>query len=153
MAPPGLLVVKRGETHPTERAILFGKRLVVDMESAEGARLNEQFVKQMTGGDKITSTRMREDFWDFWPTHKVLLCTNHKPKIKETKDAIWRRLRLIPFTVRIPDEEQDKELPRKLRVESPGILAWCVRGCLEWQRHGLAEPDEVKAATKKYRIE
>jgi P4 family phage/plasmid primase-like protien len=153
IAPPGLLMVKRGETHPTERAVLFGKRLVVDMESAEGARLNEQFVKQMTGGDKITTRRMREDFWSFWPTHKVLLCTNHKPQIQESKEAIWRRIRLIPFSVRIPDTEQDKTLPRRLQAEYPGILAWCVRGCLDWQREGLGEPTEVKAATKDYRDE
>jgi putative DNA primase/helicase len=153
MAPPGLLVAKRGETHPTERAILFGKRLVVDMESAEGARLNENFVKQVTGSDKLSVRRMREDFWDFWPTHKVLLCTNHKPQIRESKEAIWRRIRLIPFSVRIPDEEQDKTLPRQLRAEYPGILAWCVQGCLDWQREGLGEPEEVMQATSGYRDE
>jgi P4 family phage/plasmid primase-like protien len=153
IAPPGLLMVKRGETHPTERAILFGKRLVVDMESAEGARLNEQFVKQMTGGDMITTRRMREDFWSFWPTHKALLCTNHRPQIQETKDAIWRRIKLTPFKVRIPDAEQDKTLPRRLQAEYPGILAWCVQGCLDWQREGSGEPTEVKDATKGYRNE
>jgi P4 family phage/plasmid primase-like protien len=153
MAPPGLLMVKRGESHPTERAILFGKRLVVDVESAEGARLNEEFVKQLTGSDRITAKRMREDFWDFSPTHKVMLCTNHKPVIEETKNAIWRRVKLIPFSVSIPESEQIKDLPQQHRAEYPGILAWFVQGCLDWQRKGLGVPAEVAAATEGYRNE
>jgi putative DNA primase/helicase len=152
-APPGLLVMRRGEAHPTERACLFGKRLVVDMESAEDARLNETLVKQLTGSDQITARRMREDFWTFSPTHKIIMGTNHKPEIRETKHAVWRRLRLVPFTVTIPDDEADKTIPRRLRAEYPGILAWCVRGCLDWQRDGLKPPADVVKATEKYRGE
>lgn len=73
--------------------------------------------------------------------------------IRGHDDAIWRRPRLIPFTVKLPDEKTDKRLPEKLKVEWPGILAWAVRGCLEWQRIGLAEPDEVKRAVSDYRAE
>ena len=144
MAAAGLLVVRRNDQHPTERASLFGKRLVVDVESAEGARLNESLVKQLTGSDRISARRMHEDFWEFSPTHKLMLCTNHQPVIRETKTAIWRRVKLIPFNVTIPEEEQDKELPAKLREEYSGILAWAVRGCIDWQQNGLQTPDEVK---------
>src|SRR5262249_44200713 len=104
-APPGLLTVKKGERHPTELATLFGKRLVVDSETAEGAQFNETLVKQLTGGDKISARRMREDFWTFTPTHKILLCTNHKPEIRETQNAIWRRVKLVPFNVAIPGDK------------------------------------------------
>jgi len=152
-APPGLLVVKRGETHPTDRATLFQKRLVVDMESAEGARLNENLVKQLTGGDQISARRMREDFWTFDPTHKVMMGTNHRPEIQETKNAIWRRIKLVPFTVVIREEDQDKKLPQKLRREFPGILEWCIQGCLDWKENGLVVPDEVLVATDEYRKE
>jgi putative DNA primase/helicase len=151
-AMPELLMVRRGgEAHPTERADLFGKRLVVAIETGEGARLNETLIKELTGSDKIRARRMREDPWEFQPTHKVLLCTNHKPAVKGTDHAIWRRLKLIPFTVTIPDSEQDLGLPGKLAAESSGILAWCVRGCLDWQREGLATPNEVTEATAQYR--
>ena len=153
IAPPGLLIAKHGESHPTERAMLFGKRFVVDVETAEGARLNENLVKQLTGSDMITARRMREDFWSFLPTHKVMLCTNHKPEVRETKNAIWRRIKLIPFSVAIPEAEQNKELPRLLQAEYPGILAWCVQGCLDWQRDGLKVPQTVSAATQNYRTE
>jgi putative DNA primase/helicase len=143
--------VRRGESHPTERAVLFGKRLVVDVESAEDARLNENLVKQLTGSDRITARRMREDFWEFAPTHKLMLCTNHRPEIKETKNAIWRRIKLVPFTVVIPEAEQIKDLLRRLCGEQAGILAWCVRGCLDWQLKGLGVPEEVAGATAEYR--
>ena len=73
--------------------------------------------------------------------------------IRGTDHAIWRRLRLVPFNVTVPEYEQDKKLPEKLREELPGILAWAVRGCLDWQQDGLGNPDEVKAATADYRSE
>jgi putative DNA primase/helicase len=73
--------------------------------------------------------------------------------VRGTDTAIWRRIRLIPFTETIPPEEQDKKLPEKLRAERAGILAWAVEGCLEWQRDGLQAPDEVRKATGEYRAE
>lgn len=150
-APPDLLMVKRGEAHPTERADLFGRRLVVAIETGEGSRINEVMVKELTGSDKIRARRMREDFWEFSPTHKILLCTNHRPTVRGTDHAVWRRIRLIPFIVTIPDDQQDKALSEKLAAELPGILAWCVRGCLDWQREGLTPPREVAEATDRYR--
>ena len=150
-APPDLLMVKRTPEHATERAALFGKRLVVAIETGEGARLNEVMVKELTGGDQITARRMREDYWSFWPTHKVFLCTNHRPTVRGTDHAIWRRLKLIPFNITIANDKQDKALPEKLAAELPGILAWCVRGCLEWQEDGLNPPAEVEAATTQYK--
>ncbi len=153
MAPPGLLIQHRGDQHPTERAILYGKRLVVDMESGEGARLNETMVKQLTGSDRISARRMREDFWTFEPTHKLMLCTNHRPEIRETKNAIWRRIKLVPFNVAIPEEEQTKDLPAQLKNESAGILNWCIRGCLDWQTRGLGGSRAIDSATEGYRTE
>jgi phage/plasmid-associated DNA primase len=94
---------------------------------------------------------MREDFWQFDPTHTVFLATNHRPEVRGTDLAIWGRIKLVPFEVTIPKPEQDKKLPEKLRAELPGILRWIVEGCLEWQAGGLGEPDEVVAATNQYR--
>jgi putative DNA primase/helicase len=110
-------------------------------------------VKDLTGGDSITARFMRAEFFDFKPTHKLWLSTNHKPEIRGTDTAIWRRIRLIPFTETIPPKEQDKRLPDKLRKERAGILQWAVEGCLEWQREGLQAPDEVRKATRAYRAE
>lgn len=151
-AAPDLLVAKRGG-HPTEVADLFGMRVVASIEVEDGRRLAEALVKSLTGGDKVRARRMRQDFWQFDPTHTAFLCTNHKPEIRGTDNAIWRRIRMIPFTETIPPAEQDKKLPEKLRSELPGILTWAVEGCLEWQCAGLKAPDEVRKATGAYRSE
>jgi putative DNA primase/helicase len=146
-----LLTAIKGDKHPTSLAWLHGKRFVAAIETAEGARLDEALVKELTGGDAVTARRMREDFWTFQPTHKIALVTNHKPTIKGTDHAIWRRLRLIPFTIAFTEDKQDKNLLAKLRAELPGILNWALAGCLGWQKHGLADPAEVVAATAEYR--
>lgn len=151
-APPDLLIVKKG-SHPTERADLFGKRLVSCIEVDRDSKLAEGLVKSLTGGDPVTARRMREDFWTFNPTHKVLLAVNHLPGVDGVDHGIWRRIRQLPFTVTIPHDRQDKKLPEKLKAELEGILAWLVRGCMEWQRIGLAEPDGVKTATENYRLD
>jgi putative DNA primase/helicase len=161
-APAELLLERRGEHHPTELAQLFGMRLVVASETHQGRRLNEALIKDLTGGERIRARRMREDFWEFDPTHKIILLTNHKPVITGNDEGIWRRLRLVPFEVtfwnpdepgdgRPPELRQDKELPGKLDAERQGILAWMVAGCLDWQREGLPLPKKVRAATAEYR--
>ena len=152
-APRDMLMIRRGEHHPTELTDLHGKRLVAATETAEGQRLDEALVKDLTGSDPIRGRRMYENFWEFRPTHKLILATNHRPEIRDTTHSTWRRVKLIPFTVVIPDREQDHDLPEKLRAEAPGILAWAVDGCLEWQADGLAEAQAVKVATSEYRSE
>ncbi len=152
-AAPGLLLARHSEQHPTERADLWGKRFVSSVETGEGRRFNEELVKQLTGNDTIKARFMRQDFFEFSPTHKLFLATNHKPEVRGTDRAMWRRIQLWPFLVTIPDAEQDRELPEKLKAESPGILRWCVGGCIAWQRKGLAAPDSVLAAPRAYREE
>jgi putative DNA primase/helicase len=148
-----LLLAKRSESHPTERADLFGRRLVATIEVDEGKGWAEALMKQLTGGDKVRARWCFKDFFEFPPTWKIFLAANHKPAVRGTDHGNWRRIKLIPFTVTIPEEEQDKTLGEKLRAELPGILAWAVRGCLEWQREGLGEPEEVRRATDAYRAE
>jgi putative DNA primase/helicase len=152
-AAPDLLLAKRGETHPTERADLFGKRFVTCIETEEGRRMAEALVKELTGGDRVRARRMREDFWEFAPTHHVWLASNHKPAISGTDHGIWRRIKLIPFDVVIPDAQQDKKLPAKLAEELPGILNWAIAGCLDWQKGGMREPAIVQVKTSEYSAE
>ena len=151
--PTDTLMVKRGESIPNDIARLRGTRLVTAVESEDGRRLSESLVKQMTGGDRMTARFMRAEWFEFKPQFKVILGTNHKPTIKGTDHAIWRRIRLVPFKVTIPDAKQDKDLVEKLRAELPGIFNWALAGCLAWQRDGLAMPAAVSAATANYRAE
>jgi putative DNA primase/helicase len=149
---PGLLI-DRGEVHPTGTAALFGLRLAVTHEVDAGRRLAEATVKRLTGGDKITARRMREDFWDFVPSHSLVMHTNHKPIVRGTDEGIWRRLRFVPFDVVIPEHERDGKLPERLALEVDGILTWIVAGYRQWQDRGLAAPERVTTATQSVRGE
>jgi putative DNA primase/helicase len=160
-APSDLLLAKGSSEHPTAIADLFGRRLVLAAESDEGRRLAEGTVKELTGGDTIRARKMRQDYWDFKPSHTIILITNHKPRVRGTDFAIWRRLALVPFSVTfwdadkggsgLPELQADKGLKAKLQSELGGILRWCVDGCLEWQRSGLRLPESVTAATSSYK--
>jgi putative DNA primase/helicase len=152
-APASFLMAKVHDPHPTDRADLFRKRLVVAIETEDGRRLDETMVKELTGGDDIRARRMREDHWQFKPTHTLFMATNHRPTIRGTDHGIWRRLKLVPFSVKVDGEKADTTMAEKLRAEFPGILAWCVRGCSAWQEVGLNEPDSVRIATDDYRAE
>jgi len=152
-APARLLVSSGKDEHACEVAALQGKRLVVSSETEEGRRLRVSLVKELTGDASLTGRFMRQNYFSFPRTCKVVLVTNNKPVVPEQSHAIWRRIRLIPFVVTIPPERQDKALTEKLRDEWPGILAWAVRGCLDWQENGLGEPAAVAEATDGYREE
>lgn len=150
---PAETFLERRDGIPNDVARLRGARMVAAAESGEGRRLNEALVKRMTGGDKMTARFMRGEWFEFVPQFTPWLATNHRPEIRGNDLAIWRRIRLVPFTVTIPEDERDPELPRRLLDELPGILSWAVAGCLDWQRNGLNAPEVVTRATADYRAE
>lgn len=153
IAAPDLLLARKGDRHPTELADLVGARLVYSVETGEGRMLAENLIKQMTGGEPLKARLMHQNFFTFMPQFKLWLATNHKPMIRGGDEGIWRRLRLIPFSVTIPEEDRDPHLLDKLREELPGIFAWAVEGCCAWQDGGLKPPEEVRDATRDYREE
>lgn len=146
---PRLLALGAHEEHPTGLTDLRGARLVVTVETEAGRHLAEALVKSLTGGDPIRARRMRCDYFEFLPSHKLWMAGNYLPRIRGTDHGIWRRIALVPFDVVFA--EPDKALPDKLRAEAAGILAWMVAGCLDWQASGLLIPSRVESATNKYR--
>jgi putative DNA primase/helicase len=141
------------DTVRNDIAALRGARFVSEVEAGDGRRFAEPLLKLVTGGDTIRARFLYQEEFEYKPQFKLFLATNHKPNIKGTDHAIWRRIRLVPFTVTIPEAEQDQELPARLREELSGILTWAVEGCLAWQEEGLGIPAVVKAATDDYRNE
>ncbi|MBN2512533.1 MAG: hypothetical protein JXB18_06305 [Sedimentisphaerales bacterium] len=150
-AAPDLLIAKNGNEHPCEVADLFGKRLVVASESEQGASFKLQLVKRITGDSILKARFMRQDYFTFTRTSKVILVTNNRPIVKEDTSAIWRRLKLIPFAAKFTSQSRDDTLRLKLETEWPGILNLLIQGCLKWQKHGLCEPEEIENATGEYR--
>ena len=152
-AASDVFLAEKGDHHPTGLADLVGARFVTAIEIEEGKRLAEALVKAATGRDRLKARFMRQDYFEFEPTFKLWIATNHKPIVRGTDEAIWSRIRLIPFTVFIPPERRDKHLREKLLEERSGILNWLIEGCLKWQRDGLREPPEVLEAVEQYRRE
>jgi len=149
-APMEMFLTRKYDAHPTEIARLKGARLVIAHETQRGRSWDEAKIKALTGGDKLPARYMRGDFFDFKPTHKLLISGNYKPSLRNVDEAIRRRFLLVPFIVQIPLAERDPKFADKLKPEWPAILRWMVDGCMEWRRYGLVVPTIVRNATDEY---
>ena len=147
------LLVKRYEGIPNDIARLNGARFVYSSETQDGKRLAESLVKELSGDRFITARFMRGEFFQFPITFKIFLATNHLPTIRGTDPAIWDRILVIPFHVRIPEAQRRprEDLLEEFKSEGPGILKWLLDGCYEWTFDGLKPPPEVMAANLEYR--
>ncbi len=130
---------------------IAGARFVTSAELSESQRLNEQAVKRLTSGEPIRVRLLFAESREITPICTVVIATNHVPSITGDDDGIWRRIQRIPWSVRIPKDEQDPHLREKLASERAGILNWMLEGCIAYQRHGLKPPPAVLAATAQYR--
>lgn len=153
-APLSLIALSPNGREPThDLASLEGSRLVVGPELEQGMRLAESRIKDLTGGDIISARRLYQESFNFQPACKLWLFGNHKPAITGTDLGIWRRVRLIPFTAKIPVERRDPQLRSKLVAELPGILNWALEGVRMWRAGRLVSPAAVLAAVADYRSE
>ena len=152
-APFSTFEYSRGNTIPNDVAQLAGRRLVVASETNEGARLNEARIKQLTGGEPQTARFLNHEYFTFAPRAAIFLAVNHRPQVRDDSRGFWRRVRLVPFCHEFKSDEIDPHLSEKLQAELPGILAWAVQGCLEWQKEGLNPPAEVTAAVADYQAD
>lgn len=134
-------------------ARLKGTRFVTTVEPNEGMRLDEGLIKQLTGGDPVTTRFQYSSEFEFVPEFKIWMATNHKPIIRGTDTGIWRRIHLVPFSVQIPESKVDRGLPVKLKKELPAILRWAVEGYALYKTEGLRPPASVVNAVNDYRRE
>ncbi|MFE6946613.1 DNA primase family protein [Streptomyces chartreusis] len=152
-APPGFLMARPFEGHPTDLAELHGRRVIVCSEVKPGDKFDEARVKLLTGGDRIKARRMRQDFFSFEPTHKLWLLGNHRPEVGTGGFAFWRRMRLIPFERVVSDDRKIDNLADVLVTEEgPGILNWLISGACRYLGgdRDLGGPQRVRLATTAY---
>ena len=155
-APPQTFLSQKNDSgNGTEIASLRGSRFVYATESGESRPLNEEQIKRLTGGDKMSVRGLYENFSEFKPGFKLWFAVNHRPVIRSVGFAIWRRIHLIPFVVTISDAEEIPRdvMDRKLVEEADGIFTKLVRYCLQWQRDGLNPPQAVTDAVKEYQAD
>ncbi|MFF4749178.1 DNA primase family protein [Streptomyces sp. NPDC002514] len=152
-APPGFLMSRPYEGHPTDLAELHGRRVIVCSEVKHGDKFDEARVKLLTGGDRIKARRMRQDFFSFQPTHHLWLLGNHRPEVGTGGFAFWRRMRLIPFERVVSDDRKIDNLADILVTEEgPGILGWLIDGARRYLAgdRDLTGPERVRIATTAY---
>lgn len=145
--------MKKTSEQSNDLARLRNTRLVIASEAEENKPMSESLIKQITGGDRITARFLYGEFFEFLPTFKIFMATNHKPKISGGDNGIWRRIKLIPFTVIIPEEKRDRNLTEKLMAENSDILNWLLEGYRMWGKEGLKEPEAIRAANEEYRFD
>jgi putative DNA primase/helicase len=151
--PSETLRINHSESVRSGVARLQGARCVSAVEAEGGRKFAEALVKPLTGGDKVTARSLSQEHFEVKPTLTIRLAVNHQPTTQGMDHGTWRRIRLIPFTVTLPKEDQDKKLDCKLKTELPGIPRWAVEGCQAWQQAGLDPPQVVMQATGEYRAE
>lgn len=145
--------MKKNSEQSNDIARLKGMRLVTTSEIEQGRQISESLIKMVTGEDGLTARFLYGEYFSFKPTFKIFMATNHKPKIRGADNGIWRRIKMIPFTVTIPPEQRDKNLTEKLIAENSGILNWLLKGYAMWKKEGLEEPAAVKEANEEYRMD
>jgi putative DNA primase/helicase len=129
-----MFAAKPFEGHPCELADLRGRRFVTATETQQGRAWDEAHIKQLTGGDTITARFMRQDFFQFKPTHKLVIVGNHAPSIESSGTDMRRRFHVLPFE-HVP-QTKDMDLRVRLLREAGKILGWMIRGSLQWQQRG-----------------
>lgn len=140
---------KGGDATP-DLADLVGRRMVRTSEPERGSKFADALIKLVTGGEPMKVRFLNKDFFEMLVTFKLTVSGNNKPGIG-TDHGIWRRMRLMPWSVIIAEDEIDDELPAKLRGEASGILNRMIAGCLDWLDNGLPEPESMRKATAQYR--
>ncbi len=152
-SPETFLATKQPKNVGDDIAALKGRRLVATSETGRGRKWDESRVKQLSGGDTLICRKLFCEFFSYRPSWKIWMATNHKPTFDANDQALFRRIRLIPFAVTFPPDKQDRGLSERLKAEAEGILAWAVEGALLWQKEGLESPEDVRMATEGYRHE
>jgi putative DNA primase/helicase len=151
-----LIIKQRFKQHRTFKAKLCGLRLAITKESADGARLDADEVKDLTGGDRLQANFMRQDEIEWYPTHTFVLHTNFKPSASADDDALWERIRVVTFEQRFVDGNAgtDKQLEERLKLCYPEVMRWLVDGYARYFRDGqLITPDRVRRDTQAMRDE
>ena len=147
------LTTKKNDSVRNDIARLVNIRFVASSENAIGTTLDEELIKNLTGGDQVAARFLFQEEFLFYPHLKLWWAFNHPPGIRDMTHSLWRRLKMIPFEERIPDKEQIPQLVllAKFEKELPGIFNWAITGLKKFQETGLADVSAVLNAVKEFK--
>lgn len=93
-------------------------------EVGEISTVAEGVLKQFTAGDRMYFDRKGIPGVERYPTARLILATNNRPRFRDRSEGIWRLMILVPFRYTVPQERKDRDLKNKLRGELAGIFLW-----------------------------
>lgn len=152
-APAEMLMRRDKSASTNDIARLVGVRLLMANETRNGQAFDDLLLKTLVSTERMSARFLYQEYFDFWPTHKILIRGNHKPLISDETEGAWRRIRLVPFELKLDEQHADQQLEESLMQEAEGILAWAVEGCLLWQKEGLNASPRIMSASAGYRKE
>jgi len=153
VTPVDTFLSKRRNAIPNDVARLKGKRLVIANEMSEEHRFSVDRIKTMTGGDTISARKLYQEWFQFQPTHKIILATNHLPKVEGFDNALTRRFRIVECNQGVPVKERIPDFPEVLKREAAGIMNWILEGYRMLCEEGLEPTDSMRKTVLQYRIE
>ena len=145
------LIDKSAGSIPSDIASISSKRLVTLSEFPERVPINTTTVKSITGGDKLTARHLYKEWFEFTPQFQLLCAMNDLPQVHYADDAYFRRIRILPFNRKFSEEEMDKDLTAKLKLEADGILGWCLEGYKLYKSQGLKPTRKMTAELEHYK--
>jgi P4 family phage/plasmid primase-like protien len=157
-----LILSSAHNEHPTMFATLKGKRFVYIEELPEDGALNDERIKSLSGGSEIVARFVNKDEFKFRPTHMLVVATNFRPTVNKSDHAIWRRLRLVPFTKTFSataEESGDEGIIdpglrsrlAKGNEQRSAMLTWIIEGARKWYRDGIPHSAVIAKATEEWR--
>ena len=131
-----------GEKHTSHRLTRHLANLVDDSPTVDATRGQslagvEGVLKQVTGGGLLHVEPKGVDPWEAPATARCVFCQNPPlPPFVDRSEAIWDRLRVIPFPMRFRGTaEQNPRLAEEIiAAELPGVFAWAVGGLGELRK-------------------
>lgn len=152
-AAEGMLRPKRAGGPTNDEDGVRGKRFVTTSETRPGGEMDEALIKRLTGGDTQTTRDLYVSNTSWRPECTIWVASNQYPKVTGDDDAIWERIRVVPFRVQFleNDPRRDERLNEKLAKELPGILNWALEGLASYEEMGLAEPHAITTASEDFR--
>lgn len=150
------LVTRQKHENEAHRMVarLPGLRLALVNETGVGDLWDSGRMKELASRERMSARLLHKEAFDFMPTAKLWIRTNHLPGSLDAGDGFWRRCVPIPFTTQIAAGSRVPDLDRQIiAAELSGVLNWAVAGAVAWARGGLQVPRSIRGEVETYREE
>ena len=142
-------------------------RMAVVNETSISAKFDEELLKSMSGQDSITVSAKYKNAITYDPQFKFFIITNNKPQFDPEKEAIWRRVILVPFETKFKDKDsddwndilakegkmvnRDDNFLKELENNMEGLLYWLVQGSMRFYNEKETIPKRLQEVAKQYK--